>query len=322
MKLSHYQNITGEKGEDPKRKDSHYWNKGKWDHYIKPLLPTENRKDMAFIDIGANNGLFCKLAKDDGFRDVIGIEADEGAVMRGIAWRDKHKKLYDYGLHHREVGEDFDFDEMPVADVYLLSNVHYYFQLKDWLNFLDRLPTKTEYCLIITRPFAGGNRRDWRPLTSIEAVKYYFRDWELVRTRYKARQKHSEYKADQSPRVLHAMLFRSRLRRKRFDDLIPGAKADEVTINRKELVDNIVDGMRIEDTNYYKAWKARMYPKRWNKDELRLFVEHKILLLEDVIENGVEEPIIISPDHKTIDGKHRIAILESLGYESIITRMV
>ena len=321
MKLSHYQNITGEKGEDPKRAKSHYWNEGKWNHYINPLLPTENRKDMTLIDIGANNGLYCKMAKEAGFRSIYGVESDLEAWQRGITFQEGSGESYT--LLNRTIGEDFTFDELPLADIVLLSNVHYYFQLRDWLKFLDQLQHRTEYCLIITRPFTGGNKRDWRPLTDPEAIKYYFRDWELIRARYKARQKHSEYKKDPSPRVLQAMLFRSRLRRKRFDDLIPGAKADEVKIDRNELVHRFFyEEVPIEELEYYKAWKARMYPKKWNEDQLKEFVQSKLDLAEDIRDNGIREPIIISPDHKTIDGKHRIAILDALGYESIITRMV
>ena len=61
--IAYYQNITGEKNEHTNRVNSAYWNEGKWNNYIKPLLPTENRNDMTLIDIGANNGLFCKMAK-------------------------------------------------------------------------------------------------------------------------------------------------------------------------------------------------------------------------------------------------------------------
>lgn len=320
MKLSHYQNITDEKGEDPNRKGSAYWNEGKWNNYIKPLLPTENRKDMIFVDIGANNGLFCKLAKDEGFNKAIGIEADMKAVERGMRYRDQNK--YDYDLHWKEVGKNFYFDEMPVADVYLLSNVHYYIKLADWFKFLDRLQTKTEYCLIITRPIVKGNRKDWRPLTSIDAIKHYFRDWELVGARYRARQRHMEDKNDPSPRVLHAMLFRSRLRRKSFDSLIPGARADDVDLDRASLIEDIKNKVPIQEMKYYKAWKDRMYPKNWSEGEVFAYVSNKITTILNISEHGVLDPILVGADNKIIDGKHRIAFLKAEGHNSIITRMI
>lgn len=322
MKISHYQNITGEPGEDPSRKDSYYWNQGKFKHYIKPLLPHKHRKDMTFIDIGANNGLFCKLAEDNHFRNVIGIEADKDAVERGLAWKKTLDKPYGYNLLNKTIGDDFTFDELPLADVVLLSNVHYYFKLADWLKFIDQMYHKTEYCLIITRPIQEGNRKDWRPLTGIDAIKHYFRDWELVKARYKARLKHLEYKDDPSPRVLHSMLFRSRLRRKAFRELIPGATADEIRIDRTLLYEEYADGVPIEHTRYYKAWMERMHPKHWTQKQVYNFVKDKIKLIEDVHANGVREPVLVSADNKTIDGKHRIAILKPEGYQSIITRMI
>lgn len=317
--IAYYQNITGEKGEDPRRKDSAYWNEGKWKNFIEPLIPEDLiKEDARFFEMGASNGLFLKMAKDYGFRDVEGIEADPEAVTRGNKWKEENG--YDYHLRCSEVGMDFYIDEQPLADLTLLSNVHYYFTLQDWLELLDRLYWKTEYVIIITRPFK--ERKDERPLSSIEAVKHYFRDWELVRARYRVRQRHMEYKGDPKPRVLHSFLFRSRLRRKRFSDLIPGAKADPIKIDRSSLVAQIKSGYDIEKTDYYKAWKDRMCPRRWTEEELFDFVGQKAMLIKDIEINGIGSPVLISADHKTIDGKHRIAISEALGYKSIICRMI
>ena len=49
-----YQNITGEKGEKKKLKNSAFFNQGKWKNFIDPMLPTDHRKDMTFVDIGCN----------------------------------------------------------------------------------------------------------------------------------------------------------------------------------------------------------------------------------------------------------------------------
>lgn len=318
--ISHYQNILNDEHEDPKRKNSAYWNEGKWKNYIEPLLPTENRQDMTFIDIGASNGLFCKLAQDAGFRDIIGIENDYGAVIRGHEYRDSFEGKYNYKLLNLTVGRDFVLDDMPVADVVLISNVHYYFDLKDWLKLVDQLYWKTEYVLIITRPFK--ERRDSEPLVDIDSIKHYFRDWELVRARYRVRQRHMEHKGDPKPRVLHSMLFRSRLRRKSLIDLIPGSPADPIKIDRAELIQEIKDQVPIQDMRYYKAWKERMYPKRWNKDQLYDFVHKRITNILDIQGNGVKEPILITADHKVIDGKHRVETVKDSGYNSIICRMI
>lgn len=319
--IAYYQNITGEEGEHKNRIGSRYWNEGKWNNFILPLLPTENRKDMTFVDIGANNGLFCKLAKEAGFKNAIGIETDPEAVQRGIAYRDSIGM--DYQLLNRTVGKDFNFDEIPVADVYLLSNVHYYFELADWLKFLDRLKTKTVYCLIISRELTRANRHHWRVKTSILDTKYYFREWEMVRAKYRVNLHHMDRKDDPSPRELWSFLFKSKLNRKKFDDLLPGAMGAFVKLSREELIDKVVNSqdLNIKETEYYKTWVKRMSYK-WNENQIYDFVKKKVELFYDISKNGVKDPILLDMDNKIIDGGHRIACLKALGYESIITRFV
>jgi len=316
--ISYYQNITGEKREHSNRVGSAYWNEGKWKNFINPLLPTENRKDMTFVEIGANNGLFLKLATEAGFNRVIGLEMDAGAVKRGIEYRDSLGMYYE--LLQREVGKDFSFDELPVADVYLLSNVHYYFELTDWLKFLDRLKTRTEYCLMITRPLIKA-KHHWRVKTSIIDTKYYFREWEQVQARYKARTRHMDRKGDPSRRELWSMLFRSNLRRRNFKDLLPGATGDAIKLSREELIDKVINdqGVDLRKTDYYETWVQRMSYK-WSEQETYDFVKRKSDLFFDIARIGVKDPILLDMDNKIVDGGHRVACLKALGHESVITR--
>ena len=44
--------------------------------------------------------------------------------------------------------------------------------------------------------------------------------------------------------------------------------------------------------------------------------------MNNVKENGLTKPIWIQLDNKIIDGGHRVAIMKSLGYKSIIGRSV
>ena len=317
--ISYYQNITGVEKEHSNRVGSAYWNEGKWKNYIKPLLPTENREDMTFIDIGANSGLFCKLAEDAGFRNVIGIEKDKGAIKRGLDWKpDKYR----YTLLNREVGENFTFDELPLADVVLLSNVHYYFQLQDWLNLLDDMYHRTAYSLMITRPIYRA-KHHWRPRTPISHTKLYYSEWEQVKAKYKARLRHMEKKEDPSPRELHAMLFKSKLRRISIEELHPGAPGHKLKLSRDELITTAMEkeDFDIKETEYYKVWVNRMQ-STWDEKRTYEFVKEKVDLIKDIQENGLRQPILISMDYKIVDGGHRIAILKALGYKSVICRMI
>ena len=56
--FSNYQYIDGEMSErDKKEEGSKFWNKGKFDNFVKPFLP-EDCKNMTFIDMGCNAGVF------------------------------------------------------------------------------------------------------------------------------------------------------------------------------------------------------------------------------------------------------------------------
>ena len=62
---------------------SKFWNEGKFNNFVAPLLPSDP-KDMTFLDLGCNSGLFLKLAKDYGFRNAVGVDSNEGAIARGL----------------------------------------------------------------------------------------------------------------------------------------------------------------------------------------------------------------------------------------------
>ena len=95
-------------------KHSAFFNEGKWANFIQPLLPAGPR-DRTFVEIGCNVGLYLKMAKGYGFRNVGGVEADADACRMAEQYRDAHG--LDYRVLNRKVGEDFSWDEMPVADV-------------------------------------------------------------------------------------------------------------------------------------------------------------------------------------------------------------
>ena len=102
---SWYQNVDGVAAavfKNPDRKESKFWNEGKWHNFIEPLLPEERG---TFIEIGCNAGLFLKLAMDVGFRDVIGIEASLQRIGQARQYRESNG--YPYKLIHQTVDADF-----------------------------------------------------------------------------------------------------------------------------------------------------------------------------------------------------------------------
>jgi hypothetical protein len=317
-KYHSYQNIEipGEEtiADNPNRKNSKFWNEGKWDNFIAPLLPKEDRSDQSFTEIGCNAGLFLKMAKEVGFRDVLGVESDKLAYEKGVRYRDSLK--LDYKLLNRTVGEDFSWDEMPLSDVVLLSNVHYYFKINDWLNFVDRMKHKTRYCLVISRP-VDPTVNWYKPLAGIKDVRLYFKDWEEVGAIYNVRSK-----GDPSPRELWAFLFKSKLQRTPFKDFRNIRIGDMVKEGREELIKKVIGNevLDIKETNYYQSLRKRL--KRWTEERTYNFVKNKINMLFDIKNNGLKDPVIIQLDNTRLDGGHRMDFLAALNYKSVITRIV
>ena len=188
-----------ELGLKPERKHSRFYNKGKWDNFILPILP---RDCSTFVEIGCNAGVFLAEAKRRGFRDVIGVE--KSLVNCSYARKYRDSLRLDYKILNRAVGRDFDFDALPVADVTLLSNTHYYLRIDEWLAFLDRLQYKTRYCLVVSRH--DKKDKHWMASGALADVRHYFRGWEEVGGIDDVSQE-----GDPSPRPLWSMLFKSGL---------------------------------------------------------------------------------------------------------------
>ena len=65
-------------------------------------------------------------------------------------------------------------DKLPVADYTILANTHYYFDIHDWLDYLDKLISKTRYCTIVT---AAKREKRYKAPSDTAGIKYSFRHW-------------------------------------------------------------------------------------------------------------------------------------------------
>jgi len=294
------------------RKGSRFFNEGKWRTFIEPLLPPDPQ-ERTFVEIGCNVGLFLRLATEYGFGRVVGVEADADNCAMAEQYRDA--RGLGYRVLHRAVGDDFSFDELPVADVVLLSNVHYYIPMADFMPFLDRLFHKTIYCIVVSRAMQDKNRG--YPLPELEPLRLMFRDWQVERV---LRTSSRMLKDDPHPRRVYSVRFRSRLERQPISDYTTRGQRYE---KQQEFIDIIKAGqdVKLEDTLNWRYWQQRK-SGRWSDAQIRAHVQHRYDLVRDIMENGVREPVLAWPDRVGIDGGNRAQILKLLGYNSLIVRVI
>ena len=321
--MKYHQNVTIDGRDQPaeyaNRKGSNFFNEGKWRNFIEPLLPPDP-EDMTFVEIGCNAGLFLKLATEYGFRDVVGVEADIDACRMAEYYRDRHG--LGYRVLNYTVGKDFDWDELPCADVVLLANVHYYVPLNEFLPFLDRMRWKAVECVVVSRDMR--DRKHGHPLPDIESLRLYFRDWECLRV---LQTSSNMLEGDPHPRRVHSLLFRSQLQRQPIGF---HTKAWHDYPKQRELIELARAGGEpdLRDTENWRYWAQRKQADkegrkdRWTDEQVMAHVRRRYDLARDIMENGMKEPILVRPDRVGIDGGNRAAILRLLGYKSVIVRVV
>jgi hypothetical protein len=172
--------------------ESRFYNRGKWDNFIAPLLPPGRG---TFAELGANAGLFLLYSADLGYERVIGIEGDDTwfAQARFVLDHYRARVPERYGrieMHHARVGEagrganlscnmrttcaELDLDALPSMDVMLMANVLYWIDELACAQFIDGLAAKCRYALVVSVEswsFSGG------PGTIADVRAEFSRQW-------------------------------------------------------------------------------------------------------------------------------------------------
>lgn len=303
--------------ENEKRKDSKFWNEGKWDTFIKPLIPKEHGD--TFVEIGSNAGLYLNMASEYGFRDVYGVEQSKNTLDAAREYRRLLGK--NYKLLQGKLGEGFDIYNLPVADVTLLSNVHYYFNISEWLKYLDILRSRTRYCIVVSRELRLKEDH-WIPSGDRDKVRGYFKDWKEVGC-----VDNVSMEGDPHPRELYSFCFKTDLESVLIDDIFIRKDTDEIDVATMTLIKEICEKNHVEAgrTEYFKAWRKRKIDQ-WSERKTLEFVQKKVDALMDVKRNGLKDPLIVQGSGKLkgklSDGGHRLALLKELGYQRVIVRYV
>lgn len=302
-----------DRGTSQRRKKSNFFNEGKWNNFIEPLLP-KDCKDMTLIEIGCNAGMYLRLAKEKGFASVIGIEKDKTNCDIGKEYCDSLG--LDYKIINDKVGQKFDFDNLPVSDYVILANLHYHLLLDDFLYLVERLEYKTRHCLVVSVDISQPN---WRPKSDIESVRSYFKKWQEVKAINPI-----SVEGDPRPRELFGILFKSDLERRRIKDLRSShLKMIKRSPSLEKLVDDVINHREIDIRKhpYYDrtVWSRK---HKWTEKQMYDFVKGKIELAIDVRDNGLKRAVNIEEDGRMLEGNHRLVILRHLGYRSVIVRIV
>jgi len=296
-------------GDRPSRKHSKFCNEGKWDNFIAPLL-LEDCTDMTLVEFGSNAGMFLKMAIDRGFSRAVGIEYQEKEY--GVSIEYSGCKVI-----NTFVDENFDYDQLPVADVVLLPNFHYHQPVQTTARMVDALLRKTRYVVLvgIDRPAP----RHWKTDARIGHTRGYFRDWEEVGV-----VEPISTEGDPHPRNgMYGISFKSQLERMPVDKIHKGKKEIKYGEAVTEFVTRLVSGedISLEDTDYWKkvmAQKERHQPAEVTVEYLCRLGEH----LSNIGEVGMRHPILVDKDYNLLDGGHRLLAAKVTGQDSIIGRIL
>lgn len=303
-----YQNVKL-KGISPNKNyiNSKFYNEGKWNNYIAPLLP-EDRKEMTFIEFGSNAGLYLKMAEDKGFKTIVGVDKSKSHC--------KVARRYQKNLViNKSIGENFDFNTIPIADVVVMANIHYHMRISDFLLFTDRLRFKTRYLILVS---AKNTPRHWRAAADKKSIENYFKEWKLIKYI-----KPLPLEGDCCPRETFSFLFESDLKRVEMKNIFRERNGEKIMLSTYKLMNRLAS--EVLNNNTLDARQTSFYKKllkRLGDNESFKRANKSIAAMYDIKKNGMRNPIILQKSNKIIDGDHRFAVLNELGYKTIIARMV
>lgn len=305
--FNNYQYVEGELMTDRDKKEvgSKFWNKGKWDNFVLPFLPINNDdcKEMVFVDMGCNAGLFLKLAEDKGFGKVIGIEHNVEVYKKAISYKEINNGNYEIRNQYMQKS----LQELPLIDYVLLSNTHYYFSIEQWLNFVDRLQSQTCYCIIVTAHDKYGSLGKPSPL--IADIRNYFKNWDEIGII-----ENISTKNDPMPRNLRSICFKNRLIERVQIDTVKNER-----IFQDDFYLQLDKGIPPLETNYYK-WRLSIKSQRVREKTAQWGILKKVELYNNLKNNKLINPVIINSNNQILEGNHRHAILKHLGHKTIIVR--
>lgn len=284
--------------------NSRFWNEGKFENYVKPFI-LEDPKELTFIDMGCNSGLFLKMAENMGFERVLGVDSDHSAVERGVEWREKNGGKYKI-IEHTMEGV---IDELPLADYTVFCNAHYYITINDWIDYLDKAQYKTRYMIIVTAEKQRPNRCWASP--DVQRIRDYFKNWQEV-----GFIDMFPNDGDPSYRKLWGLCFKSP-----HLDRVDLSILDSGNHVQDQFYAELDEGKDFHQTRYYRIIEKYRRGK-WSPERLENWFKDRVALYNDIKENGMKRPIYADANNLILDGNHKYSINNHRGFKTGIVRYV
>lgn len=305
------------------RDKSKFWDIGKWNTFIEPLIP-EDSLDLPFLEIGSNSGLFLKSAEDKGFRSVWGVESHPDRVTQSHWY--KKSAGGSFTVIPQAMGASFDWNQVPRLGLTLISNTHYYMTINDFAEVVNALRNRTLYCIVVS---CDGKVKSGRVSCYINDVRGYFKDWTEVGVI-----ENVDMEGDPSPRAgMYGVIFKSNLEAVDLPDWWNGVqKWKEKLIKSKgtkcdyavEAIDALDDFYKRlfseEPFNPEKTLLFDYYCRRKGVGRAKAEIVQKEALGRDIKENGIKNLIYQRQDGSVLDGLTRSTIAHHLGYKRIIVK--
>jgi len=299
------------------RRNSKFWNEGKWNTFIDPLIPTECI-GQPFLEIGSNSGLFLKKAEEKGFRHVFGVERHPDRVMTAEWYKDSNNGKFK--IIPQSMDASFDWSQLPRLGMTLISNTHYYMEINDFAETVNSLRNRTVYCLVVS---ADGKKREGRVGHDIETIRGFFSDWTEVGV-----VQNVSMENDPSPREgMYGIIFKSNLElfeiekwgwperaarseRDKYNKLFPATD---------DFYNKVVSG---EDFNLETTLLFDYYSVRKSPGVALEYLVYKKELAKNIKYNGIKNLIYFDQEGRLIDGISRMSIAKALGYKYVIIKRV
>ena len=326
-KMYQYIDLPGKKlqREGSDRDKSKFWNIGKWNIFIKPLIP-EDCGDLPFLEIGSNSGLFLKMAEDLGFRKVIGVEMDPDRVRTSNLYR----KSVDGKFHviHQEMDASFDWSKIPRLGLTLISNTHYYMGVNDFAETINSLRNRSLYCLIVS---VNGRKRSGRAGFEKKDVRGFFKDWTEVDII-----ENVSTENDPSPREgMFGILFKSNLDSISVDEFY---KRESDICGRhqeyrhtalypalEEFYGKAVTGAEFDHRTIVIAGTKlyEYYMRTMKSPELAMeYLVYKYKLAREIKKDDIKYLIYLHKNDIIADGISRLSVAKALGYKRVIIKRI